>query len=82
MTTLSRRTLERRVRALLGRSPKDEITRVQLEKAKSLLSETDLPVVAVAVRCGFSQPKYFSEVFHAKVGTPPASYRRETKRSQ
>jgi LacI family transcriptional regulator len=80
-TSLSRRTLGRRVRALLGRSPKDEITRVQLEKAKSLLAETELPVVAIAERCGFSQPKYFSQVFHAKVGTPPASYRRDTKRS-
>jgi LacI family transcriptional regulator len=82
MTTLPRRTLERRVRALLGRSPKDEITRVQLEKAKSLLSETDLPVVTIAERCGFSQPKYFSQVFHAKIGTPPTSYRRDTKRSR
>jgi LacI family transcriptional regulator len=82
MTTLSRRTLERRVRALLGRSPKDEITRVQLERAKALLAETDLSVVAIAERCGFSQPKYFSQVFHAKVGTPPASYRRDTKRSR
>ena len=79
MTTLSRRTLERRVQALLGRSPKDEITRVQLDKAKELLAHTDLPVVAIAVRCGFSQPKYFSQVFHAKVGTPPTSYRRDTK---
>jgi LacI family transcriptional regulator len=80
MTTLSRRTLDRRVRALLGRSPKDEITRVQLETAKTLLAETDLPVVAIAERCGFSQPRYFSQVFHAKVGTPPASYRRDKKR--
>jgi LacI family transcriptional regulator len=79
MTSLSRRTLERRVRDLLGRSPKDEITRVQLEKAKALLVETDLTVVTIAAKCGFHQPKYFSQVFHAKIGTPPALYRRHVK---
>jgi LacI family transcriptional regulator len=80
MTNLSRRTLERRVRGLLGRSPKEEITRVQIERSQQLLVETDLSVVAVAKKCGFSQPKYFSQVFHAKVGTPPAAYRRNVRR--
>jgi LacI family transcriptional regulator len=77
---LSRRELERRVRKLLGRSPKEEITRVQMERAKQLLTETDLPAAVIAAKCGFSQPKYFSQVFHAKVGLPPGAYRRNTKR--
>jgi LacI family transcriptional regulator len=80
MTNLSRRTLERRVRSLLGRSPKEEITRVQLECAKRLLVDTNLSVVAVAEKCGFSQPKYFSQVFHARVGIPPTLYGRNAKR--
>jgi LacI family transcriptional regulator len=80
MTKLSRRTLERRLRRVLGRSPKEEITRVQLESAKRLLAETDLSVVAIAEKCGFSQPKYFSQVFHSKIGTSPGSYRRNMKR--
>jgi len=80
MTKLSRRTLERRVRNLLGRSPKEEITRVQLESAKRLLVDTDLPVADVAAKCGFSQPNYFSQVFHARVRISPASFRRNAKR--
>jgi LacI family transcriptional regulator len=80
MTSLSRRTLERRMRSFLGRSPKEEITRVQLESAKRLLVDTNAPVVTVAEKCGFSEPKYFSQVFHAKVGIPPALYRRNAKR--
>jgi LacI family transcriptional regulator len=80
MTKLSRRTLERRVRSLLGRSPKEEITRVQLESAKRLLVDTNLSVVAVAEKCGFTQPRYFSQVFHAKVGIPPTLYGRNAKR--
>ena len=80
MTKLSRRTLERRVRNLLGRSPKEEITRVQLETAKRLLVDTDLPVADIAEKCGFSQPKYFSQVFHVRVRVPPALFRRNAKR--
>jgi LacI family transcriptional regulator, galactose operon repressor len=72
---LSRRELERRMRKLLGRSPKEEITRVKLERAKQLLTETKLSAAAVADRCGFRQAKYFSQVFHAHVGLPPGAYR-------
>jgi LacI family transcriptional regulator len=75
-TGLSRRSLERRMEKLLGHSPKEEITRVQIERAKRLLTETDLSAAAVAEKCGYSQPKYFSQVFHARVGLPPGAYRR------
>jgi len=77
---LSRRELERRMRKLLGRSPKEEITRVQMERAKQLLTETDLPAAAIAAKCGFSQAKYFNQVFHARVGLPPGAYHRSMRR--
>jgi LacI family transcriptional regulator len=79
-TALSSRTLERRVYQLLGRSPKEEIMRVRLERAKQLLTETSLPVGAVAERCGFSQAKYFSHVFHARLGLTPGEYRHSTQK--
>jgi LacI family transcriptional regulator len=75
-TGMTRRSLERRMDKLLGRSPKDEITRVQIERAKRLLTETDLTAAEIAEKCGYSQPKYFSQVFHARVGLPPGAYRR------
>src|SRR5262249_8451250 len=78
---LSRRELERRMRKLLGRSPKEEITRVQMERAKQLLTETDLTAADVAEKCGFSQPKYFNQVFHARMGLPPGAFRRSMRRS-
>jgi LacI family transcriptional regulator len=81
-TGLPRRSLERRMEQLLGRSPKEEITRVQMERAKHLLTETDLSAAAVAGKCGFAQPKYFSQVFHARVGSPPGAYRRSKIRSE
>lgn len=79
-TPLPRRTLERRVYRLLGRSPKDEIMRIRLERAKQLLAETTLPVGVIADKCGFSQAKYFSQVFHAKLGLTPGRYRHDTQR--
>jgi LacI family transcriptional regulator len=75
-SAISRRELERRMQKLLGRSPKEELMRVQLERAKQLLVETDLPSSAIAEKCGFSQSKYFCQVFHAKIGLPPGAYRR------
>ena len=78
-TNLSRRELERRMRKLLGRSPKEEITRVQLERGKRLLTETDLSAAVIAQKCGFGEPKYFNQVFHTKVGLPPGAYRRSMK---
>jgi LacI family transcriptional regulator, galactose operon repressor len=74
-TQLSRRALERRMQKLLGRSPKEEISRVQIGRAKQLLDETDLAMGRIAEMCGFSQPKYFSQVFRAKVGMSPRDYR-------
>jgi LacI family transcriptional regulator len=77
---LSRKELGRRLQKLLGRSPKQEMVRVQLERAKELLVETDLTAATIAEKCGFSQPKYFSQVFHAKFGLAPGAYRRSTLR--
>src|SRR5262249_18829188 len=75
---LARRTLERRVYQLLGRSPKEEMMRIRLERAKQLLTETDLPVGAIAKKCGFSG-KYFSQAFQAKLGLTPGRYRHITQ---
>ena len=45
---MSRSTLDRRFHKLLGRSPKDEILRVRLNRVKQLLAETDLPLSLIA----------------------------------
>jgi LacI family transcriptional regulator len=67
--------LERRVKKVLGRTIKAEISRVRLSRAKLLLSETDMPVARIAIKCGFSEPKYFSEVFRLAFGMKATEYR-------
>ncbi len=78
-SSLSASTMQRRFKALLGHTPKEEITRVQIERAKQLLAHTDMPVADVATRCGFAQPKRFTTVFHGKVGTSPRAFRRQSR---
>lgn len=78
-SSLSQSTMQRRFKDLLGRTPKQEILRIQLERAKQLLTETDLTVADIALKCGFSEMKRLSEVFRAEVGVPPLVYRRKVR---
>jgi len=77
---LSRRMLEARFRKLIGRTPHEEMSRVQINRVKELLRETDLPMTEVARRCGFAHVEYLSVVFKKKVGMPPSEYRRSIRR--
>ena len=73
---VSRSTLQRRFRLLLGRTVHDEIVRVRLDRAQELLAGTDLPIASVATRCGFGRQEYLGAVFRARLGVSPATYRR------
>jgi AraC-like DNA-binding protein len=66
--------LERRIKAALGRTIKAEITMTRLHRAKLLLQETGLAVGAVATRSGFSESKYFCEVFRQNEQMTPTTY--------
>ena len=75
IAAVSRTVFERRFTRWVGRSPKAEILRVQLARAKQLLAETDLPLPQVAERCGFNHSEYFNAIFRLKTGIPPGRYR-------
>jgi LacI family transcriptional regulator len=77
---LSPSTLKRRFEKLLGRSPKEEITRIRMEKAGRLLAETELPIAEVATRCGFSELKHLTRAFRAWAGTTPSGHRRQARK--
>jgi LacI family transcriptional regulator len=74
---MPRRTLERRFRAALGRGPKQEIDRVRIEFAQSLLRSTDLPIRNIARRAGFTSPVHLSRAFRASQSTTPRAYRQQ-----
>jgi LacI family transcriptional regulator len=73
---LSRRVLERRFARYMGRSPHAEILRVKLNRVKQLLTETDLPIRAIARRAGFEHPEYLTVAFRRETGLTPQAFRR------
>lgn len=78
---LSRRTLERRFLAKVGRTPLEEIHRVHIERARQLLIETDLSIPEVAASAGFGDDTRFNFLFRRAVGTTPSGYRKQFRHS-
>jgi LacI family transcriptional regulator len=73
---MARRTLERRFRELLGRSPADEIRRVKIEKVRGLLHSTNMPIPEIAEACGFDYVEHMIPIFKKHHGFTPSAYRR------
>jgi LacI family transcriptional regulator len=71
----SRATLYRLFEATLGRSPKQEILRVQLERARTLLAQTADTLDAIARLTGFNDASYFGVVFKRTFGMTAGEYR-------
>jgi len=76
---VSRRVMERRFQAALGRSPHAMIQHERVERAKKLLTTTDLPVSLIAERCGFQSNERLTVNFRAVAGVAPVSYRRNSR---
>jgi AraC family transcriptional regulator, glycine betaine-responsive activator len=68
---LSTRQLERLFRRYLDRSPKRYYLELRLNKSRSLLLQTDMSVINVALACGFSSPSHFSKCYRAFYGRTP-----------
>jgi LacI family transcriptional regulator len=72
----SRKRLERRFRAALGRTVQEEVRRARVELAKRLLCGTDDSLPRVAKESGFSSAALLSVAFRRELGMPPGAYRR------
>jgi LacI family transcriptional regulator len=72
---ISRRSLERRFKASLGRGVLSEILRVHIDRAKRLLAETDLPMPKVARDSGFPNATRLGIVFRRLEAMTPSDYR-------
>jgi LacI family transcriptional regulator len=76
---VSRRTLEQRFHAAVGRSLVEEMIRLRVNRAMRRLVENDEPIKAVALATGFSSANYFSKVFAGVVGVSPTRFRDERR---
>lgn len=76
---IGRRSLERRFRRALGRGIWEEIRRVHVERAKRLLTETDLPMGPIAEQSGFTNFRHLAVVFREELGLSPTAYRKKAR---
>ncbi len=58
-----------------GSTPHQYLIKFRIDRAKSLLSESEMPLVEVSSRSGFSHQSHFTRLFRKLTGTTPQSYR-------
>lgn len=65
--------LNRMFKASRGVTPHTWIAQRRIERAKRMLRDR-VPIVEVALSCGFSSQSHFTRIFRAHTGTTPATY--------
>jgi LacI family transcriptional regulator len=73
---VSRRVLDRKMQVACGRTVSAEIVHTQLQRAKALLQDTELPLDGIARKAGFSSAAHLCVTFKRHLGMTPAGYRR------
>jgi len=67
--------LSRLLKRHLGKTFVDVLTEYRIEKAKNLLTSSNLKTYAVAEAVGINDPHYFSTIFKKVTGVTPSVYR-------
>ena len=75
LSGLSPSRLQAVFRDAFGVAPMRYLQRLRLDRARSLLLSTDLPVAEIAATCGFPDPFNFSRLFKQRSGSSPLHYR-------
>ncbi len=78
-TTLSRSYLTDRFRNITGVTPYEYLILRRIERAVTILRETNTPVLEVAYECGFRSQTNFNKTFKKKIGMSPRDYREMKK---
>ena len=73
-----RTTLNRVFFRSMSISPSAYLDQIRIQRALSLLRETEQPVKEIAYSCGFHHPSYFCSVIRRNTGMTPAGYRRHS----
>ena len=76
---LSTRTLGRRFKIAIGKSPLRYLQKLRIETAKELLESTNLKVSEIAFRVGYHDQGYFSQLFRREMSVLPLQYRKTVR---
>ena len=79
LTNLSYVQFLRRFQKYTGVTPSEYITSLRMQKAKTLLSDTDYHIKDIAEKCGFESEYYFSNFFKKNAGLSPKAFRNSLK---
>ncbi len=60
---------------LTGGTPMEYLLRLRMERAKTLLRETEIKIIDIAFECGFGSSQYFANTFKHATGATPSEYR-------
>ena len=72
---VSSRYLSDMLRALTGQNTQQHIHQKLIEKAKEILSTTDLSIAEIAYQLGFEHPQSFNKIFKRKTNISPVEFR-------
>ncbi|WP_425038672.1 GlxA family transcriptional regulator [Primorskyibacter sp. S187A] len=76
---ISRRQIERQFKQLLNEAPAQTYRNIRLDRARTLLTETNLSVMEIAVAAGFNSNNVFSRHYKARYGETPYGHRGRLK---
>lgn len=76
---LSKVQMYRKVKALTGKTPAELLKEMRMQRAYTLLQQTDKTISEVAAEVGFAVPGYFSTCFKKQFGILPTEMRGEMK---
>lgn len=72
----SARMLQLSYKAVFGRTIRDDIVEMRLERAKKLLVDTDMPILRIPEHCGSNAPNHFLRLFKERSGMTMLQWRR------
>ncbi len=76
---VSRASLFNKMKAITGSGTKEYITRIRIEKAKTLMETTGLTIAEISDLTGFASQSYFSTAFKNATGMTPSQYKKQNK---
>jgi len=72
---VSARQLQRLFRRRLGCTPQQHLQATRLLRAREMLVYTELPILQVALACGFASHTHFARAYRRRYGHPPTAAR-------
>lgn len=73
---IQRTQLNKIFQKLTGSTPMEYLFRIRIERAKTLLRETDVKIIDIAMECGYATSQYFANSFKQATGATPSQYRK------